>query len=389
MKPRTYILALFLFLFTVPLVAQEKIRISHQPYIQALTDSSLSIVWVTNKPAVAWVELAPADESHFYAEARPKLFAAKYGYKTVGTVHQVDLKGLKPGTKYRYRVYNQEVLSHQGTRVQYGNYVATDVYSKAALIFTTPKPSDKVSFAILNDIHGKNDLLSNLIGQVDLTKTDFVVFNGDMVDALISEDQMFTGFMDKATELFASEKPMYFSRGNHETRGPFAVAYPKYFPTSSGELYYMFTQGEACFIVLDGGEDKPDSDIEYAGIVDMDFYRAQQAAWLERAVESPAFKNARYKIVICHMPPMGGWHGSIDIERKFVPILNKAGAQIMISGHLHRHVKQMPTAAIKFPLLVNSNLNIIKADISADKAVFKVVDQQGKQVDEISLNPLR
>ncbi|QGA26833.1 purple acid phosphatase family protein [Sphingobacterium zhuxiongii] len=389
MKSKTLFIALFLTIFSLNVFSQDKITISHQPYIQALTDSSLSIVWVTNKPAVAWVEIAPDDQSHFYAKERPKLYAAKYGYKTVGTVHQVDLKDLKPGTKYRYRVYNQEVLKHQGTRVQYGNFVATDVYSKEALTFTTPKPSDKVSFAILNDIHGKNDVLTNLIGQADMAKTDFVVFNGDMVDALISEDQMFNGFMDTAIKLFASEKPMYYSRGNHETRGPFAVAYPQYFPTSSGELYYMFTQGEACFIVLDGGEDKPDTDIEYSGIVDMDFYRVQQAEWLAKAVESPAYKNARYKIVICHMPPMGGWHGMIDIERQFVPILNKAGAQIMISGHLHKHVKQMPTAGVNFPILVNSNVNLVKAEITPQKAVFKVVDQQGKQVDEISLNPLR
>src|SRR5690606_29357178 len=114
MKPTTYIFALFLSLIAASVIAQEKISISHQPYIQALTDSSLSIVWVTNKPAVAWVELAPADERHFYAEARPKPSAAKYGYTPVDTDHQVDINGLKPGTNYRYRVYNQGVLSHQG-----------------------------------------------------------------------------------------------------------------------------------------------------------------------------------------------------------------------------------------------------------------------------------
>ena len=389
MTPKTFILYVFLSLFVGTAAAQEKIQITHQPYIQALTDSSLSIVWVTNKAATGWVELAPDDNSHFYQEERKKLFAAQYGFKSVGTVHQVDIKGLTPGTKYRYRVYNQEVLNHQGTRVQYGDFVATSVYKNEPLSFATPKPSDQVNFAIINDIHGKNEVLSNLIGQADMKKTDFVIFNGDMVDALHSEQQMFDGFMDTAIKLFASETPMYYSRGNHETRGPYAVAYPKYFPTNTGELYNMFTQGEACFIVLDCVEDKPDSDIEYSGIVDMDYYRAQQAQWLAKVVESPAYKNARYKIVICHMPPLGGWHGMLDIEKQFVPILNKAGAQIMISGHLHRHIKQMPKQGLNFPVLVNSNVNMVKAEITAQKAVFKVVDQQGKQVDEISLSPLR
>ena len=46
--------------------AQEQIKISHGPYLQAMTDSGVSIVWTTNKPATAWVELAPDDGSHFY-----------------------------------------------------------------------------------------------------------------------------------------------------------------------------------------------------------------------------------------------------------------------------------------------------------------------------------
>src|SRR5690606_547376 len=141
-----------------------------------------------------------------------------------------------------------------------------------------------------------------------------------------------------AIERFASEKPMVYARGNHETRGPFAIAYPRYFPTPTGKLYYQFNHGDASFIVLDCGEDKPDSDIEYSGIVEMDNYRTEQMHWLADAVDNPAFKEAKYKIVICHMPPFGTWHGMQDILDKFVPILNKAGVQIMLSGHLHRHI---------------------------------------------------
>ncbi|MFZ4262233.1 metallophosphoesterase [Sphingobacterium sp. HJSM2_6] len=371
-----------------PLLAQEKIKISHLPYLQALTDSSVSIIWTSNNPAIAWVEIAPNDSTHFYKQEREKLFAQQYGFKMVGTVHQVNISGLKPGTTYRYRVYNQEVLKHEGTRVQYGDFAATNVYREQPLKFKTPGPSAEVSFAVVNDIHGKNEVLRNLIKQVDIPKTDFVVFNGDMVDNLLSENQMYGGFMDTAIALFASEKPMYYARGNHETRGSFATAYPKYFPTSSGELYYLFNYGEACILVLDCGEDKPDSDIEYSGIVDMDAYRSQQAKWLEKAVESPLFKNAKYKIVICHMPPFGGWHGSQDIRDKFVPILNKAGAQIMLSGHLHRHIIQKQDQQVHFPVLVNSNVNLIKVQLNDQEGSFKVYSQEGKLVDEIKIKPL-
>ena len=383
MKRSLLVLFVLCIYFCKPVLAQEKITISHLPFIQALTDSTVSIIWTTNKNAIGWVELAPDDQTHFYQSERPKIFSGKYGFKNVGTVHQVDLSGLKPGTKYRYRVYNQEVLKHEGTKVQYGEYAATNVYKQQPLTFSTPGPKSSVTFAVINDIHGKNDVMTNLIKQVDLQNTDFIVFNGDMVDNLLSEEQMYQGFMDTAIQLFASEKPMYYSRGNHETRGPFAVQYPKYFPTSSGELYYMFNQGDACFIVLDCGEDKPDSDIEYSGIVDMDAYRTLQAKWLEKAVQNPAYKNAKYKIIICHIPPVLGWHGMEDIRNKFVPILNKAGAQIMLSGHMHRHEILKADQTVNFPVIINSNVNVIKANLDEKQGSFKIYSQDGKLVDEV------
>ncbi|GAA4171043.1 FN3 domain-containing metallophosphoesterase family protein [Sphingobacterium ginsenosidimutans] len=365
----------------------EKVSLTHLPYIQGLTDHSVSIIWTTDRPATGWVELAPDDSSHFYHIERPKYYAAAYGFKKVGTVHQVNLNGLKPGTKYRYRVYSQEVTKHVGVNVEYGKIVATNVYRQEPLAFTTLGPAKVTRFAVVNDIHGRNDVLNKLLDLSDLPKQDFIVFNGDMVDNLLSEQQMFDGFMDTAIKRFASEKPMFYSRGNHETRGPFAITYPQYFPTPTGKLYYQFKHGETAFIVLDCGEDKPDSDMEYSGIVEMDNYRTEQAKWLEEAVEKPDYKDAKYKIIICHMPPFGGWHGEQEILDKFVPILNRSGAQIMLCGHLHRHIIKQVSDKVNFPVIVNSNNNLLKVDLAA-KGSFKIIDQQGKLIDEVTITPL-
>lgn len=383
------LLTLFLLAASPVLYAQEALKITHLPYIQGLTDSSVTILWTTNRPATGWVELAPDDSSHFYKTERPKFFDSQYGFKRVGNVHSVALKHLEPGTKYRYRVYSQEVLKHEGVQVEYGRTVATGVYRQQPLSFKTPGPVKILSFAVVNDIHGRNEVLNTLLDKVDLPAMDFVVFNGDMVDNLLSEQQMFDGFMDTAIKRFASEKPMYYSRGNHETRGPFAIEYPVYFPTPTGRLYYQFSRGNAGFIVLDCGEDKPDSDMEYSGIVDMDNYRTEQAEWLKKAVENPEFKNAAYKIVICHMPPFGGWHGEEEILNKFVPILNKAGAQVMLSGHLHRQVIRKPDQAVHFPVIVNSNNNALRVDLNETRGTIRIIDQAGKVVEEIGLNPGR
>lgn len=363
--------------------AQEGIRISHGPYLQAMTDSGVTIVWTTNKPATAWVELAPDDGSHFYQKERQKFFYSTNGLKNIGTVHKVMLRDLKPNTRYRYRIYSQEVLKHEFVYIHYGDIAATNVYSKKPLTFTTAGKPGSVEFAVVNDIHERNNVLKQLLSQVDFTTNDFVVFNGDMINASRSEAEMFGGFMDTATALFAAEKPMYYARGNHETRAPFASKFPDYFPTNSGHLYYMFTRGDACFVVLDGGEDKPDSDIEYSGITDMDNYRNEQTRWLNEIVKTDAFKKAKHRIAICHIPPDAGWHGSSEILEKWVPVLNDAGVQVMLSGHEHRHRIIQPNAAVKFPVIVNSNNNILKAKISGQEARFSIFDPGGKKVDEL------
>src|SRR5690554_5824794 len=104
--------------------SQTKFQITHGPYLQALHDTGVTIVWTTDKDAIGWVELAPDDGSHFYKQARPKYFASTHGFKDVSSLHKVTLRGLAPGTTYRYRVYAQEVTSHVGTNVTYGNVAA-------------------------------------------------------------------------------------------------------------------------------------------------------------------------------------------------------------------------------------------------------------------------
>ena len=42
---------------------------------------------------------------------------------------------------------------------------------------------------------------------------DFYFFNGDMVDFLQSEYQLFPGFIDTAVTYFATRKPFYYVRG--------------------------------------------------------------------------------------------------------------------------------------------------------------------------------
>lgn len=380
------------FLFFLPLLlsltafAQEGIRLAHAPYLQNLGPTEVSIVWVADKPSVGWVEVAPDDGSHFYRQERPKYFDTKNGVKNTSTVHVVRLTGLQPGTRYRYRVFAQEVLSHERYKVLYGEVASTAVYQKKPLTFTTSDPArESVSFAMVNDIHGKSELLEKLVSQCDLKKTDLFLFNGDMVSFFNNEKEIFDGFMDKATRLFASEIPMYYTRGNHETRGAFATSFQNYFSPRSENIYYTFRQGPVCFVILDSGEDKPDSDIEYFGITAYDQYRTEQAVWLKQVLASKEYREAPFKVIVCHMPPLGDWHGEIEVAQKFVPLLNDAKPDLMLCGHWHRYLRNEAGEAIRFPVIINSNNSVLKVEADRHSLQIKVVDTEGKEVDRLTI----
>ncbi len=381
--------AFLLICTTIFVYAQKSIHITHGPWLQAVGESSVNILWKTSAPAVSWVEIAPDDGSHFYAQERPKYFASANGLKTESTLQNVRIEGLKPATTYRYRIYSQEILKHESYVIEYGKVAAAAAYMAKLPIFRTADPNAReVNFAMVNDIHQRNDALKTLLNQLNWDKTNFVIFNGDMVNNLRNEEQLFSSFLDTATSLFASQIPFYYARGNHETRGEFASSFPNYFPTSSGKLYYLLRRGPVCFIFLDTGEDKPDSDIEYSGIADFDYYRTQQAQWLKEALKSDEFRSAPYKIAIAHIPPSpDSWHGNKEVYEKFVPLLNENGVQLMLSAHLHRSVKRPPEEGIRFPVLANSNNSILKVSANSQKMRVEMRDMEGKLMDSIEISP--
>ena len=389
MKKSSFLIILLLLLSFVNVFAQEQpFKITHGPYLQDMSETGMTLLWTTNRDAIAWVETAPDDSTHFYLKERPKYFSEENGFKKVSSVHSVRIDRLQPGTRYRYRIYSQEVLSHQETEVLYGKAVASDVFRSKPFGFVTNDITRKnISFVMLNDIHERNEVMENLLKGTDWQKTDLVLFNGDMVNNLRSEEQMFGGFMDTAVRLFAGSIPMYYARGNHETRGNFATAFADYFPGPWGNLYYLFRQGPVCFVVLDCGEDKPDSDIEYSGIVAFDAYREKEAQWLKEALLSDTFKNAPYKVVVAHIPPFGGWHGEQEVAERFVPLLNAAGADVMLCGHLHRYVRQNPKPGQDFPVIVNSNNTVLKAHADKNALKIDILNLNGKLVDSLEIHP--
>lgn len=360
----------------------QAIKIVYGPYLQAVTDTEATIVWQTDKEAASWVEVAPVDGSNFYNVERPKFYQTYLGKRVFGTVHQVKITGLEPGKKYCYSVSSKEVLHTKRNRVHYGDVVTARIYGRKYPGFYTLNPKkESTQFIVLNDIHAKQDRMEALLNTFEDKKTDMVFYNGDMVSHVPNVEMLFDGFVNSSIERFAKQTPFYLVRGNHETRGIFATRFLDYFPTPTGKTYFTLKHGNVFFIILDGGEDKPDSDLEYYETAVYDQYRREEAEWLKKVVESDDCKNAKYRIVLMHMPPIGGknmWHGPKYSGELFLPILNKANITVMLSGHTHRYSYDTPeTTDANFPILVNAHTTALKANVNSDGIKIDVIDMSG------------
>lgn len=380
---KNYFYTIVLVICSAQGIHAQNIEITHGPYLQYLTTNEVTINWSTSKNAISWVEYYKEDGSNFYQKERTKVFNAADGLKNISVLHSVTLKNLDPATKYAYRIYSKEVKDD----MSFGKTVATQVYKKEPLYFTTQsKNKDQISLIVLSDMHEKAAKVGGLLKGVEWDKTDFVLLDGDFVDSFESESDLYNGVLDTCVDIFARKKPLVIVRGNHETRGKKAHELKKYFHFPENKYYYTYSIGTTLFIMLDSGEDKADSDIEYNGFADFDAYRSEQAQWLSEVVTSDAFKNAEHKIAFMHIPPYDDkrgheWHGDLEVRSKFVPILNKAGIDLMVNGHRHRYSFQTPKVEENnFPILVADHKT--RYNLLIDKTGIKIIgtDIDAKEV---------
>ena len=161
---------------------------------------------------------------------------------------------------------------------------------------------------------------------------DLVFLNGDSLSHLETEGQVLERCLRPASELFASRTPLLLVRGNHETRGAFARELGRYLDLPDGRFYYSFDHGPVHFIVMDTGEDKEDGHWAYSGLTGFDAYRQKEAEWLAREVASPAWRQARFRVLVAHMPFFGNertrveGHGPADVRQRWGSILNEPGS---------------------------------------------------------------
>ena len=362
------------------IAGQPSAQITHGPYLQNLSEDEVTVVWTTDKPCKSWVEFSKKEAGKsFYSQPPRKAYASQDGLYCVDTLHRVTVKGLEKNTTYFYRVLSQEVKELRAYRPVMGSVVSTDIWKKPLTFTTLDNHRETLSMVMVNDIHGNNELQKKLLGMAPPQDFDMVLFCGDMCSHINRQSDIFTSFLNTSIELFAAQKPFVYARGNHETRGAYARNFSRYFAGPNGKFYYAFTYGPVRFIVLDCGEDKPDTDVEYSGLIDFDSYMLEQKDWLSREIDNPEFKNASYRVVISHIPfTKGGWYGSERLREQLLSLLEQAQIDLMLSGHEHAFGFSDKGNAASFPIIVNSNNSVLTLFASNHSLKVQVKQEDGK-----------
>lgn len=364
-------------------------RVDHGPYLQGLTYDSAIVVFTTSHKGFSKVEVRRRGDTgvRTFDSRKDGLIMAD------NTDNAITVDGLQPATDYEYRIVSKRVLDFQPYKVTFGEETATPWYG-----FRTFDPAAR-EFAclVMNDIHDNPAKCAKLLDSAPLDELDMVFYLGDMMNYFARENQPYDSFIDLSVDRFARHKPFAVVRGNHETRGALARTYDRYIHNNrEGRYYGFYTFGDTAVVMLDCGEDKPDTEGVYAGFAAFDQYREQQIEWLRGVVRSREFRRARHRIVMLHIPPvdermagqdpelvkdMLGWHGNVHWGELVLPVLNKAGIDVMFSAHQHSfHYLPALKGVHDFPIVINDNKSAMLVRSGAGGIRVRITDTEGREM---------
>jgi hypothetical protein len=320
------------------------------PWVTETRENSITVLWTTDVPGQAYVELADGRKIW-------ETFAGRHIFQRLHTVH---LEGLQPGEVVTYRVCGVDLVDDRNARdPKFGATWEGEWHS----VRTFDRKAPECRFSVINDIHMKTAKYRSLAAQVDSSATNFIFLNGDIVSAGNYVVDSLARYMIDPLGGLPAGIPVLFARGNHEGRGNGTRAVAEVFPNSDpAPFYYTFRSGPAAFIVFDGGETHVKRSRAYCGDDYFVEYMEEQLAWARKAMKSKEFRSAPVKICLVHVP-MIDHEDKTDfllqrwMNQHFMSLLNKAGIDLMIGADLHEFMWCEPgTMGNKFPIIVNDDV---------------------------------
>ncbi|MBK7856412.1 MAG: metallophosphoesterase [Bacteroidetes bacterium] len=317
---------LFSTILFLQLSATAQANLTRGPYLQKLTPNSITIRWRTDMHCASKVQYGINTSFEFSAEDTiPK------------TEHIIQLNNLMSSTKYLYSI-NNEWQMLQGDANNY--------------FFTSPAEGNlsPIRFWVTGDFGNGSEeqkLVRDAFKNYSSTQpTNFWIWLGDNAYGMGLDSEYQQNVFDVYPEQFKNI-PLYPAPGNHDYAQSgymsgnslgYNFAYFNIFTVpTNGEAggepsytakYYSYNYGNAHFISLDS----------YGSFNDT---ASAMYKWLERDLQS---NKQKWTVVYFHHPPYTkGSHNSdweielIDMRNHIVPLLEKYGVDLVLSGHSHNN----------------------------------------------------
>lgn len=277
-----------------------------------------------------------------YANTRNNLEGIQLNEKIVYSSHKCLVQGLKPGTKYYYRVGNEEGWS--------------DIAS-----FTTCADTSEYSFIYVTDTQGKDENEFNVSRKTlqaairTVPDASFIMFNGDFVESWGAEnseweyEQWFTSMQD----IWMSHK-LAATPGNHDKTPN--CNFKWHFNTDNSfnrgspvkaridGTVYSFELGDVLYMVLYYEDD------------DIPGYLEALGDWMRYVVSK---STAKWRVVSFHTNMFtGSWHqadpNQVVIREKMLPVFEELNIDIAIQGHDHLYEVIGPVRSSDMTLIENA-----------------------------------
>ncbi|HVR75230.1 MAG TPA: metallophosphoesterase [Planctomycetota bacterium] len=267
---------------------------NHRPYLQSLTSTSVLIATQSKLEVVARLQYGLDEGMELRIEE-----------ESPRRDHLFKLEGLTPGTTYHFRV------SHIG-----------DTVFARSTFRTLPGPGSTVSLAAIGDSGTESEAQFEVLAILERLEPVILVHTGDLVYPFGSPSNYHSKFFDVYRD-FLRSTCIYPVLGNHDClRSPDYWLYMFHLPANNpakDESYYSFDAGDAHFAALSSCTDELPED---------------QLLWLD---EDLAASHLTWKIVVLHHPIYSNaFHGgSAHIRDVLVPILERRGVDLVLSGHDH------------------------------------------------------
>ena len=302
-------------------------KIMHGPYLSNPDKNSVSISWATAGKVPAFIQYREKNSNSDWI----KVYSNQLnGILKHENAHFVHLTNLKPGAEYEYELFYlspviQKVLS-----------------TKIRRTFKMPAETlQNFSFFCATDIHSDVGTLRGNLKSAAARKANFLVLLGDLLSHAAGRESLYNGIIDpivKEEQVNNSDRPVVFVRGNHEQLGVFASEYFNVMKHPSGRSYYSFVYGNTFFIALDCGNDSSDDGSGYFSNTQM---QAEEQAFLKQIAASDAYKNAKFRIVMLHIPPLPINRGVYrSVYKMITPLIESANTpDLMLCGHMHEYMR--------------------------------------------------